>query len=84
MRGNCYEARHREDASGPLASSRRHPLTLSHPPRLTRSRAGVASLDYVLVLGVLLPLAVFVMWAGPRMMRLAYEMLCVLVSWPFV
>jgi hypothetical protein len=44
----------------------------------------VASLDYILVLGVLLPLIVFIMYAGPRMMRLAYEMLSVLVSWPFV
>jgi hypothetical protein len=50
----------------------------------TRFQRGVASLDYILVLGVLLPLVVFIMWAGPRMMRLAYEMLCVLVSWPFV
>lgn len=49
-----------------------------------RKRRGAASLDYVLVLGVMLPLAVFIMWAGPRMMRLAYEMLSVLVSWPFV
>jgi hypothetical protein len=48
------------------------------------ARRGVASLDYILVLGVLLPLIVFIMWAGPRLMRLAYEMLCVLVSWPFV
>lgn len=47
-------------------------------------RAGVASLDYVLVLGVILPMVVFVMWAGPRIMRLAYDMVCVLVSWPFM
>ena len=50
----------------------------------TPTRRGAASLDYVLVLGVILPLAVFIMWAGPRMMRLAYEMFSVLVSWPFV
>jgi hypothetical protein len=53
-------------------------------PQAAATRRGVASLDYVLVLGVMLPLTVFIMWAGPRMMRLAYEMLCVLVSWPFV
>lgn len=47
-------------------------------------RAGLASLDYVLILGVVLPLVVFVMWIGPRIMRLAYEMVCVLVSWPFI
>lgn len=50
----------------------------------TRRRAGAAALDYVLVLGVILPLVVFVMWAGPRIIRLAYEMISVLVSWPFM
>jgi hypothetical protein len=44
----------------------------------------VASLDYVLVLGVILPLAAFIFWIGPRILHLAYEMVCVLVSWPFM
>lgn len=48
------------------------------------SRAGLASLDYVLILGVVLPMATFIMWVGPRIMRLAYEMVCVLISWPFM
>jgi len=52
--------------------------------RATGRREGVASLDYVLVLGVIFPLAVFIMWIGPRIIRLAYEMVCVLVSWPFM
>ena len=52
--------------------------------RTTRRRAGVTSVDYVLVLGVILPLAAFIMWIGPRIIRLAYEMVCVLVSWPFM
>jgi len=52
--------------------------------RRARSRTGAASLDYVLVLGVVMPLAAFIFWAGPRMIRLAYEMVCVLVSWPFM
>jgi hypothetical protein len=47
-------------------------------------RAGVATLDYVLVLGVVLPLAAFMFWAAPRMMNLVYEMTCVLISWPFM
>lgn len=54
------------------------------PIRPAGRRAGVASLDYVLILGVVLPLVAFVMWAGPRIIRLAYEMICVLVSWPFM
>jgi hypothetical protein len=41
-------------------------------------------LDYVLVLGVIMPLAAFILLVGPRIMRLAYEMVCVLVSWPFM
>ena len=47
-------------------------------------RRGLASVDYVLVLGVVLPLVAFIMWIGPRIIRLAYEMVCVLVSWPFM
>lgn len=47
-------------------------------------RAGLATLDYVLVLGVILPLAAFILWIGPRIIRLVYEMVCLLVSWPFL
>ncbi len=47
-------------------------------------RRGVAALDYVLVLAVILPAVAFVMWAGPRIIRLVNEMTCVLVSWPFM
>jgi len=51
---------------------------------LGRHRRGLASLDYVLILGVILPMVLVVMWAGPRIIVLVYEMLCVLVSWPFM
>ena len=49
-----------------------------------RRRAGLATVDYVLILGVVLPLAAFVLGVGPRIIRLAYEMVCVLVSGPFM
>ena len=49
-----------------------------------RSRGGSASLDYVLILGVVLPMAAFVMWIGPKIMGLAYEMASVLISWPLM
>jgi len=49
-----------------------------------RRRKGVATLDYVLVLGVILPLAAFLLRVGPKIIRLVYEMVCVLVSWPFM
>ena len=48
------------------------------------SRRGAATLDYVLVLCVCLPMAAFTLWAGPRIMNLVYQMICVLVSWPFM
>jgi len=51
---------------------------------MRRWRAAAATVDYVLVLGVVFPLAAFILWAGPRIIRLAYEMVCVLVSWPFM
>ena len=52
------------------------------PPK--RARRGAAALDYVLVMAVVLPLAGFLMWAGPRMMNLVYETTAVLISWPFL
>jgi hypothetical protein len=52
--------------------------------RRGRRRVGAAALDYMLVLCVILPLATFMMWIGPRIARLAYEMVCVLISWPFM
>lgn len=47
-------------------------------------RRGVSSLDYMLVLGVILPMLVFIFRVGPRIIRLAYEMVSVMVSWPFM
>ncbi len=49
-----------------------------------RRRAGVATLDYVLVMGVVLPLATFLLWIGPRMMSLVYEMYCLFVAAPWM
>lgn len=51
--------------------------------RRVRVRRGAAALDYVLVMGVILPLAAFLFWACPIIMNLVYEMTCVLISWPF-
>lgn len=53
-------------------------------PRCLQRRGAVSSLDYVLVLGVVLPMATFALWAGPRIIHLTYDMVYVLVSWPFM
>jgi len=56
-----------------------------------KSRRGVSSLDYMLIIaGVILPMALFFMPLGnspgvaPRLIRVVYEMVCGLVSWPFL
>jgi hypothetical protein len=51
---------------------------------MRKSRAGAASLDYVLILGIVLPMVTFLMWVGPKIMGLAYGMVSVLISWPFM
>ena len=48
------------------------------------ARSGAATLDYILVLGIILPLAAVVMPMGRRIIQLVYEMTVVLVSWPFM
>ncbi len=56
-------------------------------PRLAGNelaRRGAATLDYVLTMAVIFPLAVFLFWAAPKIMNLVYEMTCVLISWPFL
>jgi hypothetical protein len=40
--------------------------------------------DYLLGLGVVLPLLVIVLPAGRRMMQLIFELACALVAWPFM
>lgn len=64
------------------ASMRR--LRRPSPNRRGRDRRGVATLDYILVLCIILPLAAFVIPTGRRMIALVFEMIAVLVSWPFM
>lgn len=52
--------------------------------RPVRARRGASTLDYALLIGVVLPLAYIVMRAAPRMMSLVYEMFTVLTAWPFM
>jgi hypothetical protein len=54
------------------------------PDAIRRDRAGLGTLDYVLALGIVLPLLAVVMPIGRRMMILVYELTTTLVSWPFM
>ena len=47
-------------------------------------RRGAATLDYVLVTAIILPLIAFVLRVAPQIMNLVYEMTSVLISWPFM
>jgi hypothetical protein len=47
-------------------------------------RQGAAAVDYVLGLGVVLPLLAVVLPAGRRIMQLVYEFTCTVVAWPFM
>ncbi|HUG89836.1 MAG TPA: hypothetical protein VML55_03320 [Planctomycetaceae bacterium] len=47
-------------------------------------RTGAAALDYVLVLGIMFPLAALVVPTGLRIIRAACDMVSVLISWPFL
>ncbi len=52
--------------------------------RSGRRRRGVATLDYILVLGVILPLATIVLPGGMRIIRAVSEMITVFIAWPFM
>lgn len=56
---------------------------LMHDIRKHRIRRGVATLDYALVMGIILPLATILFWVCPQIMNLVYEMTCVLMGAPF-
>jgi len=47
-------------------------------------RRGAATVDYLLGLGVVLPLLLIVIPAGRRAMQLIFELACTLVAWPFL
>ena len=47
-------------------------------------RRGASSVDYILGLGVVLPLLVVVIPAGRRIMQLVFEFTCTVVAWPFM
>jgi hypothetical protein len=44
----------------------------------------VAALDYILAIGVVLPLLAVILPQGRRAMQLVYEMTTTLVAWPFL
>ena len=63
------------------------PHWTDHTPRgrtAKPNRRGVATLDYALLLGILLPAVAVLIGAGSKIMQLVYEMLAVFLAWPFM
>jgi hypothetical protein len=59
-------------------------LSPLRPPGRGYSRGGLATLDYVLILVFVLPMLVFIMRVAPRIIRAAYDVVCMQISWPFM
>lgn len=53
-------------------------------PRHHSRRLGAATLDYILMLAIIFPLAAVVIPLGKLVIQLTYEMVCVFIAWPFL
>jgi hypothetical protein len=58
-------------------------LTLTLSQR-ERGRKGSATIDYFLIICIVLPLAAFIMRIAPRAIQSVYDLLTVVVAWPFM
>ncbi|MDP7277396.1 MAG: hypothetical protein QF363_18090, partial [Planctomycetaceae bacterium] len=60
---------------------------LTRPPgshTYSTRRGGAATLDYVLVLGVIVSLAALMIPMSRHAITVVYDIICTLVAWPFV
>jgi len=48
------------------------------------NRRGSATIDYFLLICIIVPLAAFILRIAPRAMQLVYDLLTVMVAWPFM
>ncbi len=48
------------------------------------NRLGMATLDYVLVMGAVLPMVAMSYYYATKIIRAVYQMTCALVTWPFM
>jgi len=71
-----------------MKSIKRHSDVLENAKRVPAMRGarrlGTAMLDYVLVLGAVLPMLAMSYYYSMRIIRAVYEMTCTLVCWPFM
>ena len=67
-----------------MKSLNRRPGKLATARYWPMRRPGTAMLDYVLVLGAVLPMLAMSYYYSMRIIRAVYEMTCTLVCWPFM
>lgn len=65
------------------AKPRGHCISGGTPGRRSRRR-GSATIDYFLLVSIVLPLAAFILWIGPRAIQSVYDLFTVVVAWPFM
>jgi hypothetical protein len=63
---------------------KRRPRTPVNSKRVPLRRSGATMLDYVLVLGAILPMVAMSYYYSMRIIRAVYEMTCTLICWPFM
>ena len=63
---------------------KRLPRTQLNSKRVSLRRRGSSMLDYVLVLGAVLPMLAMSYYYSMRIILAVYEMTCTLVCWPFM
>jgi hypothetical protein len=62
-----------------------NPRLLPRPARrLHAKRRGSSTIDYFLLVAIVLPLAAFLFRVAPRAMHSVYDLLTVVVAWPFL
>jgi hypothetical protein len=57
---------------------------IRRPTESSTRRRGAATLDNVLVLGAILPLAGLALYQSGRIIRAVYQITCAFISWPFM
>jgi hypothetical protein len=70
---------------GPRGMQRTLTPALSQKERgRRRQRRGSATIDYFLLIAIVLPLAAFILRIAPRAIQSVYDLLTVVVAWPFM
>ena len=60
------------------------PTRKANAPGRRGKRRGSATIDYFLLICIVVPLAAFILRIAPRAMQSVYDLMTVIVAWPFM